>query len=160
MIRGTTMLAAVLIVTSLSQAQASPKTPYLDKKGKYEFVVIKETEMEKYYLSSCSIHTAEVKYLGKTPICHQTGKCTLELDLKSGIAEPSVIDAAFNCQLISASDGCRSKTWKDCALDPSLPDELDPTCLSDAPRVAPTGCASVESSNPSTDSTKGSRLVK
>lgn len=153
-------ISSIFAISTL--VQASPQPPYLESKestsgGNIDILVISETKESKVYLFNCEVNKTEVRYLGDSPVCSQNVTCSRGETATNAIVEHSTLKASFNCAISSASAGCRSKTWQNCAIDKSLPEELDESCLSDNPGTTKPNCPKINSQGSSKKPEKGMR---
>jgi hypothetical protein len=150
------IIGPIILILSI-QVWAAPQVPYIYSEGGREALVISETNEGKVYLSGCVVSKTAVKYLDNAPICSQAATCTRGETATNAIVENSILRVTFNCAISSANAGCRSQTWQKCAMDRTLPDEFDESCLSDNPGTTKAGCPKINSQAPSSPSAKGSR---
>jgi hypothetical protein len=141
-------------------AHASRKVPYVKKYedpsfGEQQELVIEDSEETTVVLSGCNVVTSKKKYLGTKLVCVQTGSCIRSENAKRAIVENSTTKVTFTCLPAQGETTCKSRDWGTCAVDTSLPDDLDQKCLSDTPGVIKPGCPSAESAGKKQPANKG-----
>lgn len=96
-----------------------------------------------YFVTDCSENAVSTKYLGQIPLCVHSAKCRrYKNNVLPSHGFVDVVDLTFYCKTSSAQEGCSKTTWQNCAIDDSLPNEINiDSCMTERPSVPSAGCS-------------------